>query len=100
MDISGYIYPEKGFIYFENFIKDKDIMTGYLGFSKTVKNNSYLKKLDMGEWFIIKVECSNNIIMIDEMSNMIKFERGHIAYNGNLEDSLEYLEKKKDEGVL
>ena len=100
MDLSGFIYPEKGFIYFKNFVKDKDIMTGYFGFSNTVKNNSYLKKLDMGEWFVVKVECSNNIILIDEMSNAVKFERGHIAYNGNLEDSLEYLENlenKKEE---
>jgi len=97
MDLSGYIYPEKGFIYFEDFVKDKDIMTGFFGFLNPVKNNSYLKKLDMGEWFVVKVEYSNNIIFIDTLSNAVKFERGHIAYHGNLEDSLEYLENKKVE---
>jgi hypothetical protein len=98
-DGMGNLYPEEGVICSSKFIFDKSLSTGLYGvlWGQTGSKGIFFKDEPDSIWLLVKVECGQNIIYIDEVYNLVKFERGSVVHVGDKRTCAEYISDYREE---
>ena len=90
MDIGGNVYPEDGVVTAKEFTNDINIECGLYGIFWGKTEKLFYEKLS-GNWIVVKVEVDNNFIVVDSLSNTVKFNNGMIICSGNAYEMGSYL---------
>lgn len=95
-DLAGNKFPENGYVEAENYIGDKSVMTGLCGTLWGLSdNNTWLDDHEDSIWAVIKID-SNGFIVINEGSNLVKFDSGLVVYCGDRVGAYGYIVSNKN----
>jgi len=100
-DAVGNQYPSHGFVSARNFKPDQDIFAGLHGvlWGRT-GGCSHLKDEEDSKWTVIKVDETRNIILIDELNNIVKFEDGLVVHVGDRKTAADYIVNYRQENQM
>jgi hypothetical protein len=88
----GNVYPKSGFVKAAHFKTNKDIMSGLFGILWGRTNSEqYLKHGSGTVWLVVKINRDENLIVLDEDENVVKFETGLVVCCGTKLEASSYI---------
>ncbi|MAH32720.1 MAG: hypothetical protein CMG78_12065 [Marinobacter sp.] len=95
-DLAGNKFPENGYVEAEDFVADKNMMTGICGtlWGQTC-NDLWLDDNEDSIWVVIKVGPVD-FIMLDDGANLVKFDSGLVVYCGDKVGAYKHLVDQRD----
>lgn len=101
-DEGGNVYPEKGFLTCEDFVSDKDIMTGLHGtLWGRITTPYYLNRLNNAKVVVVRVAMDQSLILIDSEANHVKFSSCEVVHWADEKDPFRscqnFIQKQKED---
>ncbi|MFW6009622.1 MAG: hypothetical protein ACOCP8_10200 [archaeon] len=85
--------PDANFINDKQYIKDKNISNGFVGFLWGWVPSTWFSNLKNLKWAVIKIEQDDYLQRIYSHPNLYKYKHGTILYKGDIKDVKKYIQK-------
>jgi hypothetical protein len=97
-DLSGFVYPDKGYIEARHYKPDEDIRHGFYGtlWGRT-PDPHWLNEDPKAVWKVVRVENNSEILYLDGDHNFVKFRRGHVVLSGTKKFCGDYIVQNEPE---
>jgi hypothetical protein len=97
IDIVGNKYSDTGFIRSKNFVRNNEIECGLYGVLWGRTMSFPYDDIDRGQWAVVKVEDSDNLINIEGLENRVKFQDGIVMNMGSLRSCSKFIISNKND---
>ena len=83
-DVGGSSYPNSGHVEALDYHSDLNIMHGLCGtIAGKVTNSRWFNTDPQGQWRVVKVEQTEDVITLDPRESLIKFPSGMVVFSGD-----------------